>query len=224
MTTTISCRQCRLHAVCDAPFASTLAPKEGLFQKILRLNPKQALVDAQGKAAKGFYLLREGCVKLARVDAQGKEHIDWIYFPGELLGLEYLASPHPEMNLIAVKSSELCELSPVTLHQLLGNNDGFRTDFLQWVSTRFYYQKNFAHYTAEQKVAAFLLMIVERLATNITETWTFPFGRELMATYLGLAPETVSRILQAFQQAHWLALEGRNCQILDFAALKAVVP
>ena len=223
MSTTISCRLCRLYAVCDGPTAQAATPAIGLFKKIIRLDPKKMLVDSMGKPLKGFYVLRTGCVKFSRMDAYGKEHINWFYLPGDLVGLEYLSDAFQDTHMIAVIQSELCEISVQALYHTLGTHQQFRMDFLQWMGARIQHKENFANYTAEQRVAYFLLMMFERMSVNNGDICVFPFGRDCIGSYLGLASETVSRIFRVFQDSHLVLIKARQFQLLNAQALRQLI-
>ena len=44
-------------------------------------------------------------------------------------------------------------------------------------------------------------------------------ARSDLGNYLGLAPETMSRLFRRFSENGWLKAEGREIQLLDFEAL-----
>ena len=66
--------------------------------------------------------------------------------------------------------------------------------------------------SAEEKIASFLLMLVERAddAGEVDDALHIPMSRQDMADYLGLTIETVSRTLTRFRTRGLIALPGRQ--------------
>jgi CRP/FNR family transcriptional regulator len=80
--------------------------------------------------------------------------------------------------------------------------------------------------TAREKVASFLALVVQRtVATNVPvpedeHAIALPITREVMATYLGLTIETVSRQMMSLRKDGIISTEGkRNVVIHDLDAL-----
>jgi CRP/FNR family transcriptional regulator len=72
-------------------------------------------------------------------------------------------------------------------------------------------------YSAEQRVAAFLIQMHERLDDGAL--LRLPMAQRDIGNYLRLATETVCRTLKNLERRRLVALEGRNVRILDEAAL-----
>ncbi|HZX80287.1 MAG TPA: helix-turn-helix domain-containing protein, partial [Lysobacter sp.] len=79
-------------------------------------------------------------------------------------------------------------------------------------------------FTADQRMAAFLLGLSRRLAARgfSPNRFQLTMARTDVANYLHLAPETVSRVLKRFQQQALLKVERRDLQLLDRPALEAL--
>ena len=74
---------------------------------------------------------------------------------------------------------------------------------------------------AEARLAAFLISLSGRFARRGLSATRFQLSmsRGEIANYLGLAVETVSRLLARFQQDGLLAVDGRAVTVLDLARL-----
>ena len=78
------------------------------------------------------------------------------------------------------------------------------------------------HKSAEQRVAFLLLryaLHLRRLQQS-TRNFTVPMSRRDMANHLGLAVETVSRILSRFQRLGLLEIRGRQVHSMNLASLQ----
>lgn len=75
--------------------------------------------------------------------------------------------------------------------------------------------------TADQRLASFLITLSDRFRRRGYSPYSFrlSMARADIGNYLGLAVETVSRILSRFQQQQMLAVSGREINILDMPRL-----
>jgi CRP-like cAMP-binding protein len=77
----------------------------------------------------------------------------------------------------------------------------------------------FGRRTAPERIAAFILMIANRIGTR--GRVELPMCRTDIADYLGLTMHTVSRTISQLSHDKLIALEGpHHCRILDYAGLK----
>ncbi|HMT38325.1 MAG TPA: helix-turn-helix domain-containing protein, partial [Thermomonas sp.] len=79
-------------------------------------------------------------------------------------------------------------------------------------------------WTADQRVAAFLVGVSRRLAARgfSANRFQLTMARADIANYLRLAPETVSRVLRRMQDTGLLAVDRREVQLLDRAQIDAL--
>ena len=76
----------------------------------------------------------------------------------------------------------------------------------------------------ERRLAVLLLSLSVRFSQRGYSATRFllPMARLDIANFLGLAAETVSRLLRRFQDTGVLAVDGRSLDILDLSALRAL--
>jgi CRP/FNR family transcriptional regulator len=79
-------------------------------------------------------------------------------------------------------------------------------------------------WSADQRIAAFLLGLAQRLASRGFSRHRFQLtmARTDIGNYLRLAPETVSRVLKRFQDEGLIAVDRRDMELLDAARLEAL--
>lgn len=177
---------------------------------------------AAGTPAFAIYVVRAGCLKTVTHDADGNEHVRGFHFAGDLVGLDALGASTYPSSAVAVSPSQVCRLSkgrllqisecdPEQLRRLLARTSRELRDALTLS----------ASYTAEQRVAAFLLDMEERLADRQGAGFELPMTRRDMGSRLRLATETVCRVLGRFAEHGWLR-SGTVLKILDREELAAV--
>jgi CRP/FNR family transcriptional regulator, anaerobic regulatory protein len=79
-------------------------------------------------------------------------------------------------------------------------------------------------WSADQRMAAFLLGLSQRLAARGFSPTRFQLtmARTDIGHHLRLAPETVSRVLKRFQDDGLVAVDRREIDLLDVGALQAL--
>jgi CRP/FNR family transcriptional regulator len=79
-------------------------------------------------------------------------------------------------------------------------------------------------WTADQRMAAFLLGLSRRLAARgfSSKRFQLTMARVDIGNYLRLAPETVSRVLKRFQDDALIVVDRREVALADVAGLEAL--
>ncbi len=171
------------------------------------------------------YAVRSGTVKTRLVDLAGRELILGFHLPGELIGLNAI---HPETypcDAVVLDTVEVCRFSFPVLATLAGRMPEVQKELFRRLS------KDIGDATrrnqesaADERLAEFVLDLSSRYAARGVDARVvhLAMSRSDIANYLGLAAETVSRVLRRMQDRGLLAVDGRALQILDASALAAV--
>lgn len=183
-----------------------------------------ALVQA-GEPVKGVMTLRTGMVKVVRMSSDGRARIVRVLRPGDVIGLEALAAPVYEADVVALTPASVCRIpgsviqrlnqeTPRLHHQLMQKWHRSLREADDWLA-----ELNFG--SAQHRVAQLVL----KMRGADDPTLTTLFAREDMGSMLDLKLETVSRAVNHFVRQGWLQpLDrlGRQYRVLDAAALAAV--
>ena len=192
------------------PVRSCLVHRDGVEQAQAwseMLAPRQALMPGDGALQRAgdrldaLYSVRGGCVKTYTVDAAGNERIRGFYFPGDIIGLDALGGGVCLSTAVAVVPSQVC-VAPITdLHGLMGRIPILAMRIMQQTSRELAMSLAIAgEYTAEQRLAAFLLHLRSRIGLGISGALRLPMAQRDVGNYLRLANETVCRNLKRFEQ------------------------
>jgi len=228
--TGLACQGCALSTLClDSSLADSSVGREPEFLQLVRQGKpiaKGRHVFRQGDAFKSLYVVRAGALKAYNVSSSGIEQVVGFYLPGDIVGFDGLVEERHHSSLIALDTAALCELPFSELDAQLADNEGQRRQFFSLQSAALVQQQRFllqhCQNTAEEQLAAFLLDISARfkrrhLACN---RFRLPMSRKDIASYLGLAVETISRLFSRFQTAGWIDVDGREITLQDLSSFE----
>jgi CRP-like cAMP-binding protein len=162
--------------------------------------PGQTLYEASDQAV-GVFTLRKGMVKLVRVTADGRERVVRVLFPGDVVGLEALATGRYDSQAVALSEVSLCRIPLEVMHQLGANSPRLHRKLMEkWQSALkladdWLAELNFG--SARQRVLHFIRKMHE---VSEDDTATL-FGRDDMGAMMDLKLETVSREVTALVRA-----------------------
>ena len=172
-----------------------------------------------------IFAVRSGTVKTRLVDMEGRELILGFYLPGELVGLNAI---HPEIypcDAVALDTVEVCRFLFPALATLAMRIPQVQKELFRRLSkdigdASLRNQES----SADERLAGFVLDLSARYAARgfSGQSLHLSMSRSDIANYLGLASETVSRVLRRFQDGGLLEVDGREVTITDAAALRNI--
>ena len=225
----ISCAHCGLQRIC---FPKGLSSSEIVqLDQIVSSHPaipRGSHLFAAGDAADFLYALKSGVVKLSRFDTTGNEVIHAFYLPGDVLGMEALESPVYPFDAIALDNCTFCRIQRDDFEILAQKIPSLNRQILSMMAQELRLEREhfdqLLNKTAEERIAAFVLSISNRFHARGLDATSFrlPILHREVATYLGLTPETFSRVLKRFQDQGMLSWRRKQIDILDGAALQVL--
>jgi CRP/FNR family transcriptional regulator len=174
-----------------------------------------------GTPAKAIYLVRSGCLKAYTLDEEGNERVRAFFLPGDVIGLDALGVELYPATVVAVSASQVVRLRVAEMRELLVSAPATMQRLLERMSRDLASALALAgDYTAEQRVAAFLVSMSQRLggATSVQ----LPMTRRDIASYLRLATETVCRVLTKFEGTGQIVSENKTVRMTGGAMLRAL--
>jgi CRP/FNR family transcriptional regulator len=180
----------------------------------------KTLVEA-GAPVAAIYMVRAGCLKSFTVDADGTERVRGFYLPGDLVGLDALGADAFAATVVAVTPSQVCRIPAARVRQLVTSSPFLAQRLLDRTSAELAQALTLAgDYTAEQRLAAFLLNMRQRLGGEAE--LRLPMTRRDIANYLRLATETVCRVLTRFEAQGRIRSDNRTVRLVNAPALRAL--
>lgn len=186
--------------------------------RIYRRN--QCLVE-RGGICDGIYLLRSGSAKGFQITSQAHCVLTDFFYPGDVIGLDALDKCRFVHTVQFLESSSVSYISIRTIDKLLAESTEFRASIVHLMSRAINHAGQLhtatSHFSSQRRLASFLLYISNRFAIlgfsaiefNLTMT------RADIANYLGMAVETLSRLLTRLQKQKIIQIENRFCVITD---------
>jgi CRP-like cAMP-binding protein len=177
-----------------------------------------AVLYNEGQQALGLFTLRKGMVKLVRSTADGRERIVRVLRPGDVLGLEALATSRYDSEAVALVDVSVCRIPLSVLRHLSSHSSRLHLRLMQkwqhalkdaddWLA-----DLNFG--SARQRVASLALKMRDPDQPQFTSF----FARDDMGAMLDLKLETVSREISGLVRDGALKpcdKQGRRYEILN---------
>jgi CRP/FNR family transcriptional regulator len=221
-----NCAECGLKKLCF-PIGLDSSEVERLDQIVKRKSPLQKgdSLFVQGAAFSSIYAVRAGGFKVVSVTASGEDRILGFYLPGDILGADALATGQYVSSAVAFDTSSVCEIPYPDLEHLSLSLPALNHQLVSMISKELIEERMHAillsRKGAEERVALFLSWLSQRQGKRGYSANSFRLGllhREL-AIYLGLTPETVSRVLAKLTEEAVLTWRNKQINILDSAKL-----
>ncbi len=224
----VECRDCELFGICRVAGLGSI--DDSLLESVVSRRCQVAKGEkllVPGTPFRGIFAVKSGAFRTLSGAGQG-DRVAGFHFLGELIGLETIEGGRYLDTVEALEDSSVCELSFSRLHRLGPRLVQFQEQLIHAMSRRMLHDQQICSLVraqnSEQRLAAFLYSVASRLNPGHQPAAEFrlPMLRDDIANYLGLAVETISRLLTQFNQRGVANLRGRNAWILDFDALRSM--
>ncbi len=189
---------------------------------------RQALLSA-GELFKGIYIMRSGSAKAFITSAGGVECITKFFYPGDLLGIDGFDEHVHSQNIVFLETSSVCFIKESEVYDLVKSSDDFRNCLFKSMSHTLLCDSLMlmclSSCSSEQKVAHFILELAENFTSQGLSGREFRLSmtRTDIANYLGMALETVCRVLASFQLKQIISVSNRHLIILDVRVLNQIL-
>lgn len=181
-----------------------------------------------GDRFQNFYAIRTGSFKFVTVHRDGLEQISSFFVAGETLGLDGVSSGSHAGDAIALEESSACVIPFAALEAFCAESRAMQHHLHRLMSEEIVRQAALVMLLgtmkAEQRVAAFLLNLSERVGRQgyPRSELALRMSREEIGNYLGLKLETVSRMLSKLTRQGLVEIRAKRIRIVDFGALARV--
>ncbi|MDW5378540.1 fumarate/nitrate reduction transcriptional regulator Fnr [Halomonas sp. HP20-15] len=223
------CQTCSLSSLC-LPLALELDEIDSFDAIIQRRAPlkRGELLLRQGDTFTSVFAVRSGSLKQLSSEGSGDEQLTNFYLPSELVGLDGIDEQRYPGSIIALETTTVCEIPFDRLDQLSERMPELRNQLYRSMSKELRDDRRMlrllSRKTADERLASFLVNLSSRFRRRGYSPYSFrlSMARSDIGSYLGLAVETVSRIIGRFQQQGLVEFQGREVNILDYQALRGL--
>lgn len=225
----IACQDCSLYRLC-LPLGlhnNDLAKLDKIIKRSDNYKRGQSLFSDQDKF-KSLYVVRSGSFKTTISMSNGRDQVTGFYFPGEFIGLDAIHHDSYQSTAKALESSTVCELPYDSLQEVGNEMPQLQLQLLSRLSKELSGDKSLmlllGKKTTDEKLATYLLSLSKRFKERGFSATEFQLSmsRGDIANHLGLAVETVSRVLSRFQDDGLISLAGKEIELINMAKLQSL--
>jgi CRP/FNR family transcriptional regulator len=226
----VACGRCCLRELCvPAGFSPCeLELMRSLVrEKHMKVRRGEALFLA-GEPYRGLYAVHTGAFKTTLVTRDGREKITGFSFAGDMLGLDAIAGAMHPATAIALEDSGVCSVPQDRLDDTTERLPQVRRQVSRMMSREIVRGQDLtlmlSAMAADERLAVFLLNVVSRFADRGFDVAAIrlPMSRPEIASYLGLTPETVSRLFSRLHQQGLVDVSARTIRILRLRDLQVL--
>jgi CRP/FNR family transcriptional regulator, anaerobic regulatory protein len=202
-----------------------------LLERIAQPMPlleKGAILHHHGSPFENLYVVQAGALKGVSPGFNGLNGIARFYLPGEIVGLHAIDQGSFSLNLVALETTALCRIPYAAFQAQAVQNPSLMHWLLRRISAEILNEQRtrltLASGNAAQVLARALIDLGERFARGgLSATrLRLPMTRSELGGYLGLTPETMSRLFRRFTRQRLVTAERREIALLDTDRLQAL--
>ncbi|WP_040725740.1 fumarate/nitrate reduction transcriptional regulator Fnr [Thiomicrorhabdus sp. Kp2] len=224
-----SCLNCGLQKICfpTGLLKSDIDRLDNIVERKSPLKKNQHLYEA-GQKFNSIFAIRAGVIKLYSYSDSGEEIVHGFYLPGDVVGFDGLVEQHYLYNAVALDSTSVCTLPYSELNELSMKIPNLNQQIMMVMSKKMQdgrmHSELLIKRNADQRVAQFIWNMAERYKGRgyAYDEFRLSILHRDVALYLGLTPETVSRILARFNSEHVVSWKKKEVIIYDEAQLKTI--
>ncbi len=210
LNTALSTGENTLHQLCEKGKARSIGGKQ--------------IIYVEGDEPTHVYYLNNGHVKTYKRFKDGRELSCGLYGAGEFFGYESLCGDTLNFdNAATLVDSEITLISKQDFMECLLNQQTLSKILINLLSESSRYKKeqmlHLAYSSVRKRVAEALLQVAEKFGELQTDTCTVRISRDDLASLVGTAGETISRMLADFKSEKLIDKTGNAINILSLERL-----
>lgn len=220
------CEGCTLALACEGRVLDRATRRElhGLMRPLGPF-PAGTWLFRAGDPFQAITAVHSGTVKTFVVDACGREQVLGFFQAGDILGLDAIHQGRHPCHAMTLDTVSLCSAPFPAMTDLATHAGPLQLQLFRLLSQDIRKAALLAgDYSADERVATFLMMLSQhRIRRGESgRMLELVMSRQDIANYLRLAAETVSRVLQRFQQEGLLRVDRRRVELLEPARLASL--
>jgi CRP/FNR family transcriptional regulator len=218
----LACRGCSAQKAC---LPGLLTDYETLqFEKLVtgrRRVARHACLYREHDRLEMIYAVRFGQFKQLCRDATGGTRVAQFHMPGDLIGLDAIATGRHNFRSVALENCEVCELPYAGVTTMMASDPAIQRRFLQSMSMALNEQYGrcslLARSGLDERFASFLLQLGDKYSRlgYSHKTFRLSMTRGDIGSYLGTTIESVSRLISRFNAQGAVSIIGRSVELRD---------
>lgn len=218
-----ACRRCRLSLLCQ--FKSTTAPGVKIVKHQRRLRRGEFLYR-RGDVFEALQAVCSGAIKTVVAEGAGGNQTVGFFIPGELVGVAGLKARCHSTDAVALEPTEVSGISFSSVADAMDALPLLRRIVFQVLAEQLAHDEQLLRSlvgkkAAVERLSAYLLSLAQRYEARGFSPAELPLAmsRNDISNYLGLAKETVCRLLARFTKEGLVSIDARRLRVHDRARL-----
>jgi CRP/FNR family transcriptional regulator len=224
----LACRSCEVRGGCLSDQLISEPGRVGSAYKKVRIIKRGEHLFREGDVSKALYVVKSGSLKTYLTTKNGEEQVLGFSMAGDILGLDAMGAQLRTSAAVALETCSVCmlprsrledtyRLAPGSTERLfaLVSEELMRNHFLVYV---------LAKKDAEARLAEFLLGLSRRFKARgySAQEFNLSMSRQDIGNFLGLAVETVSRVLTRFRLSGLIDINRRQVKLCDIHGITSI--
>ncbi len=194
-------------------------------QKYQRSYSKGMLIVEEGMPIEHFLYLKNGLVKIHKINKYGKSTILNIGKPLDFLSLLTVFSDRNySFSVTALEDTEVCSMNINVVKSMIQNNGKFACSLIEKMgavsNTYINYNFNLNLKNLRGRIAFILLDFAENIYQN--PDFDLPVSRREIGELIGMTTENVIRIFSEFRRDKIIKINGKNIDIVNVDKLRKI--
>jgi CRP/FNR family transcriptional regulator len=175
-----------------------------------------------------IYAVKSGSFKAVVPDLNQQDRVVGFYLPGDLIGVEGLANRRYCYSVRSLEAGSVCVLDVSRLSDSGRSSAEVQQALIDMLGAEIALNHSqtvsLIRQNADQRLAAFILSLALRTSLRGLggNRLNLVMSRSDIASYLGLARETISRVLTKFQKAGLIQLYPQSLLLLSREGLEQI--
>ncbi len=225
----IACSNCNLRELClPIGFSPEEMKKLDSIVRTRRRVKQGELLFSDGDEFTSLFAIRTGFFKTSITADDGREQVIGFQMAGEIVGLDGIVNDVHTCNAVALEDADVCVMPFANVEKLSREFPMLQRHVHKFMSREIVRENEvmmlLGCMRAEERLAAFLLNLVQRLHTRgfSQSEVILRMTREEIGSYLGMKLETVSRTFSKFSDLGIIEVKQRHVRIIEPDALKKI--
>ena len=224
----IACTSCGIYQLCYSVGGNTDLSVLDTIVKNRKTIKRGDYLYQTGKPFRAIYAIRGGSVKTSVLADDGRIQVTGFHVAGKVLGLDAIVTSQYNCEATALEPTMVCEVPFTRFEELSKEIPDLQYKMLKIMSQEILDNRELllllGKMSAEERLATYLLSMSRLFERNGSSPVQFnmSMSRSDIGNYLGMAEETVCRILTRFQKEGLITLQRRHVTLNDPGRLRAV--
>jgi CRP/FNR family transcriptional regulator len=226
---TVKCESCSLVNIClpSGLSASELSLLETSIDKTTKIIKKETIFKAND-VIDGIYAVKSGSLKTSISNSDGQEQILEFHLPGDMLGFDAFNQGIHTCNATALEDTLLCKIPMDIFDSLCEQLPGLRRELRHQVGKEIAHNQSLllslGQQQTDERLATFLLKMSDHYKSRGFSSTEFviPMSRQDLSNYLGMAVETLSRIISRMTESGLIKIDRRVVTITHREKLQSL--